>query len=113
MMSSLICTSHTLKDTEHLMPRIETPTQVKKQMSHVLFNLMVANDGQLPVKTFVELEHHIFWGLKVPNVGFLILEEPHRVLERKISYKTSRHHRLEFNMACISSFCGKIWGRNI
>ena len=47
----------------------------------MLFNLTVANDGQLPVKTLNWTS--ILGGLKVPNVGFLIFEEPNRVLERK------------------------------
>ena len=41
--------------TEHLLPRIETSTGEKAD-AHVLFNLTVANDGQLPVKTYIELD---------------------------------------------------------
>ena len=72
---------------------------------------MVANDGQLPMKTYIELDIN-FLGLKVSNVGFLILKEPNRVLDRKYHKKTSRHHRVEFDMAHIPGFHGKIWGRN-
>ena len=43
---------------------------------------MAENDGQLPVKTYIKLDLY-FLGLKVSNVGFLILEEPNRVLEWK------------------------------
>ena len=43
---------------------------------------MVANDRQLPTKKYVELDIN-FLGLKVLNVGFLILEEPNRVLDKK------------------------------
>ena len=75
---SLICHSYF---KEHLLPRIETPMGEKSD-AHILFNLMGANDGQLPMKTYVELDI-TFLGLKVPNVGFLILEEPNRVLDKK------------------------------
>ena len=40
----------------------------EKSDAHMLFNLTVAND---------------FLGLKVPNVGFLIIDEPNRVLDKK------------------------------
>ena len=50
--------------------------------AQVLFNLMAANDGQLPVKTYIELDIN-FFRLKVPNVGFLIVEEANRVLDGK------------------------------
>ena len=55
---------------------------VEKADADVLLNLKVANDGQLPMKTYVELGIN-FLGLNVLNVAFLILEEPNRVLERK------------------------------
>ena len=105
---SLICQSYS---KEHLLPRIETPTG-EKMDAHVLFNLMAANDGQLPVKTYIELDVN-FLGLKVLNVGFLILEEPNRVPGEKTPYKTSRHHRLEFDMAYVPDFCGKNIGEEI
>ena len=66
---------------EHLLPRMETPTGEKAD-AHVLFILTAANDGQLPMKTYNELDINVF-RLKVPNVGFCILEEPNRVLQRK------------------------------
>ena len=58
----------------------------EKSDAHILFNLMVANDGQLPMKKYVELNIN-FLGLKALNVGFLILEEPNRVLDKK--YQTN------------------------
>ena len=54
----------------------------EKLDAHILSNLTAANDGQLPVKKYIELDIN-FWGLKVPNVGFLILEEPNKVLDKK------------------------------
>ena len=59
---------------EHLLPKIEAPTGEKSD-AHILFNLTAANEGQLPMKKYVEIGVNV-WGLKVPNVGFLILEEP-------------------------------------
>ena len=39
---------------EHLLPKIEDPTSEKSD-AHILFNLTVANDGQLPMKKYIEL----------------------------------------------------------
>ena len=58
---------------EHFLPRIEIPAG-KKADAHVLFNLMAVNDGQLPMKIYIELDIN-FLELKVMNVGFLTLEE--------------------------------------
>ena len=54
----------------------------KKSDAHILFNFTVANDGQLPVKKYVEIDVN-FLGLKVLNVGFLILDELNTVLDKK------------------------------
>ena len=53
---SLICQSYF---KEHLLSRMETPMGEKAD-SHLLFNLMLANDGQLPVKTYTEIDIN-FW----------------------------------------------------
>ena len=66
---------------EHLLPKIETSIGEKSD-ANILFNLTAANDGQLPVKKYIELDVN-FMGLKVPNVGFLIIDEPNRVLDKK------------------------------
>ena len=84
---------------EHLLPKIEDPMGEKSE-AHILFNLTVANDGQLPMKKYTELDVN-FWGLKVLNVGFLIIDEPNRVLDKKTSDQASRNHWLEYGMACI------------
>ena len=47
---------------EHLLPKIEA-SMGEKSDAHILFNLTVANDGQLPVKKYVEIDV-IFWGWK-------------------------------------------------
>ena len=54
----------------------------EKSDVHILFNLTAANDGQLPVKKYTELDVN-FMGLEVSNVGFLIIDEPNKVLEKK------------------------------
>ena len=41
---------------EHGLPKIEAPMG-KKSKAHTLFNLTVANDGQLPMKKYVKLRH--------------------------------------------------------
>ena len=66
---------------EHLLPKIEMPMGEKSE-AHTLFNLTAANDGQLPVRKYIELDVN-FMGLKVSNVGFLIINEPSKVLEKK------------------------------
>ena len=66
---------------EHLLPKIEMPTGEKSD-AHILFNLTARNDGQLPVKQYIELDIN-FMGLKVLNVGFLIIDERNKVLEKK------------------------------
>ena len=63
---------------EHLLPKTETPMGDKLD-AHILFNLTATNDGQLPMKKYIELDI-TFMGLKVPKVGFLIINEPNRVL---------------------------------
>ena len=45
---------------EYLLPKIETQTGDKSN-AHILFNLTVANDGQLPVKKYIEIDVN-FWG---------------------------------------------------
>ena len=42
--------------------------------TYSLFRLTVANDGQMPIKMYIKL-NHTFLGLKVLNVGVLIAEE--------------------------------------
>ena len=93
----------------------------KKLDAHILFNLTAANDKQIPVKQYIELDVN-FMGLKVLNVGFLIIDEPNRVLDKKhhtkspgqeTSYQASRNYQLEHDMACIQGLHEQIWGRKI
>ena len=92
---------HQASFKEHLLPRIMTPMGGKVD-AHALFSLNVVNNGQLPVKMYIEMDVNLL-GLKVPNVCFLI----------KMSYKTSMNHRLEYAMAHSPGCHEKIWGRNI
>ena len=66
---------------KHLLPKIQVATG-EKANTHQLFHLMVTNDEQLPVKMYTELDIN-FLGLKVPNVGILIIEDPSQVLDKK------------------------------
>ena len=66
---------------KHLLPKIQVATS-EKAKAHQLFHLMVANDGQLPVNMYTELDVN-FLGLKVLNVGVLIIEDPSQVLDKK------------------------------
>ena len=66
---------------QHLLPKIKSVTSEKAE-AHQLFNLTVTNDGQLPVKMYTELDI-TFLGLKVLNVGILVVEDPSQVLDKK------------------------------
>ena len=44
---------------KHLLPKIQVAKSVKAE-THQLFHLMVANDGQLPVKMYTELGINFF-----------------------------------------------------
>ena len=65
---------------QHLLPKIQALTS-EKPKAHHLFHLMVTNDGQLPVIMYTELDN--FLGLKIPNVGILVVEDPSQVLDKK------------------------------
>ena len=65
---------------KHLLPTIQAATSEKAE-AHQLFHLMVANDGQLPVKMYKELDIN-FLGLKVPNVGTLVVQDLSQVLDK-------------------------------
>ena len=66
---------------KHLLPKIQVVTS-EEAKAHQLFHLMVTNDGQLPVKMYTKLDVN-FLGLKVPNVGVLIIEDPSHVLDKE------------------------------
>ena len=66
---------------KHILPRIKL-VMGEKPDAHSLFRLTFANNGQLPNKMYVELDF-TFLGLKVLNVGVLIIEEPNQVLDKK------------------------------
>ena len=54
----------------------------EKADTHTIFKLTIANDWQMPIKMYMELDF-TFWGLKVPNVGVLIAEEVNQVLDKE------------------------------
>ena len=66
---------------QHLLPKIKVATN-EKARAHQLFHLTVANDGQLTVKLYTKLDI-TFLGLKVLNVGILVVEDPSQVLDKK------------------------------
>ena len=66
---------------KHLLPKIQAATS-ETAKAHQLFHLMVANDGQLPGKMYTELDIN-FLGLKLPNVGILVVEDLSQVLDMK------------------------------
>ena len=66
---------------QHLLPKIQVVTS-EKAKAHQLFHLMVTNDGQLPVKMYIELDIN-FLGFKVLDVGTLVMEDPSQALDKK------------------------------
>ena len=66
---------------KHILSKIK-PAMGEKANAHTLFRLIVANDGQMLIRMYTELDL-TFWGLKVPNVGVLIVEEPNQVLDKE------------------------------
>ena len=54
----------------------------EKSESHTLFHLMVANDEQLPITKYVELDL-TFMGFIVPRVGILVTRDPNQLLDPK------------------------------
>ena len=47
--------------------------------AHSLFKLPTANDGQLPISMYMEMDVN-FLGLKVQNMGFLVTKDPNGIL---------------------------------
>ena len=66
---------------KNILPKIK-PAIGEKANAHNLFKLTVANDGQMLIKMYTELDL-TFGGPKVLNVGILIAEEPNQVLDKK------------------------------
>ena len=66
---------------QHLLPKIKLVMNEKAD-AHNLFNLTVANDGQLLIKMYTGLDI-MFLGLKVLNVGMLVIKDPSQVLDKK------------------------------
>ena len=66
---------------KHLLSKIQEATGEKDE-AHQLFHLTVTNNGQLPVKMYTELDIN-FLGLKVLNVGVLIVDDLTQVLDKK------------------------------
>ena len=54
----------------------------EKDDAHILLNLWVANDGKLPIKMYTKL-NITFLGLKVLNIGMLIIDNQSQVLDKK------------------------------
>ena len=88
---------------KHLLPQIQEATGEKAE-AHQLFHLTVANNGQLPVKMYTELDIN-FLGLKVPNVGVLIVEDLTQVLDKKTSDQATWYCRMESNPAILQRVC--------
>ena len=73
---------------KYILPKIKLATGEKADV-HTLFKLTVANDGQMPIKMYTELDI-TFLGLKVPNGGTLIAEELNHILDKKHQTKLPR-----------------------
>ena len=83
---------------QHLLPKIKLAISGKAN-THTLFNLIVTNNGQLPIKTYTEL-NITFLGLKVLNVGMLIIDDPSQVLDKK--HQSKLPGTVGWNLALLS-----------
>ena len=83
---------------QHILPKIKLATGEKAD-AHNLFKLTVANDGQMPIKMYTELDL-TFWGLKVLKVVILIAEEPNQVLDKR--HQTRLPGIVEWNLIQLS-----------
>ena len=88
---------------KHLLPKIQVATS-EKAKAHQLFHLMVVNDGQLPVKMYTELVIN-FLGLKVPNVGILVVEDPSQDAGQETPVKATWYCRMESSPAILQCIC--------
>ena len=66
---------------KYILPKISQAMGEKADV-HTLFNLTVANGGQMPNKMYTEIDI-TFLQLKVPKVGILVAEDPNQVLDKK------------------------------
>ena len=92
---------------QHLLPKIQVVISEKAE-AHQLFHLMVANDGQPPVKMYMELDIN-FLGLKVPNVGILVVEDLSQVLDKKQQSKLPGIVGWNLVWLSYNAFVEKIW----
>ena len=72
----------------------------KKAKAHQLFHLTVTNDGQLLVKMYTELDIN-FLGLKVLNMGVLIVDDPSPGAGQETPVKATWYCRMESNPAIL------------
>ena len=66
---------------KHILPKIKL-AMGEKADAHTLVRLTAANNGQMPIRIYTELDF-TFLGLKVLNVGVLITEKPNQVLDKE------------------------------
>ena len=83
---------------KYILPKIK-PVMGEKANPHTSFRLTVANDRQMPIRMYTKLDL-TFWGLKVPNVGMLIIEEPNQELDK--THQTKLPGIVEWNLIWLS-----------
>ena len=81
---TLICKSYFKWE---ILPHVR-PSGGGKVEAHQLFQLTAANHGKLPKSMYVELNLD-FWGIVVPKVGVLIIQEPNELLNECHKIKLS------------------------
>ena len=72
---------------------------VEKSGVHTLFNLTVANDEQMPITKYVELDLN-FMGLILPRVGILVTRDPNQFLDPK--HQTRLPGVVGRNLVCLA-----------
>ena len=81
-----------------LLPKIKL-VMSKKANTHKLFNLTVTKDSQLLTKMYTELDI-TFLGLKVPNVGVLVIGDQSQMLDKK--HQSKLPHIIVWNLVWLS-----------
>ena len=78
----------------------------EKANVHTIFRLTFANDGQMPIRMYTELDF-TFLELLVPNVGVLITEEPNQMLDKEHQTKLPRIVGWNLIWLCHNTFIEK------
>ena len=84
---------------QHILPKIKLATGEKADV-HCLFKLTVANDGQMPIKMYTELDL-LFLELRVLKSEYFDCRRTEPGAGQKTSNQITWYNRMEFNLAVL------------